>query len=286
MRILITVANYNTSELLAHLLFSLFRVMGRRPLRNCDILIVDNNSADDSVPILKALEKQKLIRVIYNKKQKYHAPALNQGLEIAIREKYDIFWSLDSDTVVLRSRTIRDAVHSFENHQAAMMAQYNNSREAHVSCMMLRVSTAEKLRGCFNHGGNPSRYLQRQYRQSNVKVLNFPFRQNYYILHVGCGTRKAIKEIGDTSNAWFSDMADCSPWYHGDPLAPTIHDNFKRLFKDHVPKITPRAMCEACATGGLLRLRLPKESPGPDPGTLSPTARGRRALKAKEKKSR
>jgi len=282
MKVLIAIVNYNTSELLAHLLFSLFCIVGRGPLRSCDILVIDNNSTDGSRPIIKTLKQQKLIRALFNDKQMYHAPALNQALEIAIHEKYDILWTIDSDVVILRTRIIRDAINSFEGRQADIMAQFNNANEAHVSCMMLRISTAKRLRACFAHGGNPSRYLEKQYRHSGAKILNFPFRQGYYILHAGCGTRKVIKEMGDTSNAWFGDVADCSPWYHGDPLAPVIHDDFKQLFKEKVPEITPQALYEACIKRNKLRLMLPKESPGLDPRVLSPTARGRRNIRAKK----
>lgn len=281
MKILIVIVNYNTEELLAQLLFSLFRIVGHRPLRSCDILIVDNNSTDKSVPIIKAMEKQKFLRSILNKKQMYHALGLNQGLKLAIAENYDIFWAIDSDVVILRSRTIRNAINSFENGQVDMMGQFNNAREAHISCMLLRVSTAKRLRGCFSHGGNPSRYLEKQYRHSEAKVQNFPFRSAYYILHAGCGTRKVIKETGDEGNAWYNDIADCSPWYHGDPLAPIIHDDFKHLFREHVPNLTPKALCKVCAKRNRLRLQLPRESPGLDPRVLSPTARGRRASRAK-----
>ena len=139
MRILITIVNYNTAELLSHLLYSLYRVIGHRPLRMCDILVIDNNSSDLSVPIIKAMQRNKLIRSIINKEQLYHARGLNQGLEIALKENYDIFWALDSDIVILRTRILRDAINSFENHKLDMMAQDNDIGDLHISCMMLRV---------------------------------------------------------------------------------------------------------------------------------------------------
>ena len=281
MKVLITIVNYNTKELLSNLLFSLFRVLGSKPLRNCDILVIDNNSSDGSRTIIKAMRKAGLIRAILNTKQMYHAPALNQGLEIAKQEKYDIFWAIDSDVVILRQHAVRDALNSMQSRNIDMMSQYNNAGESHVSCMMLRVSTMEKLQATFLHGGNPSRYMERHCRRSGAKVRNFPFRSHYYILHVGCGTRKAIKDLGDTSNAWFEDIADCSPWYHGDPLAPAIHDNFKQLFMQEIPRITPRAIVKACTKKDIVQLQLPEESPGPDPKILSPTARGKKALEAK-----
>lgn len=281
MKVLITIVNYNTEELLAHLLFSLFRIVGHGPLRRCDIYVVDNNSSDNSVSIIKALEAKGLIKGIYNKKQRYHGPGLNQGLRIALKQNYDIFWAIDSDVVILRPRIIRDALNQFNRRGVDLLAQFNNASEGHVSCMLLRVDVARQLRACFCHGGNPSRYLEKQYRHAKAIVKNFPFRQSYYILHAGCGTRKIVKDTGDRTNAWFGDIADCSPWYHGDPLAPTIHGEFRQLFKRHIPQLTPEALCEACVRGRKVRLRLPGESPGIDPRVLSPTARGKRARRAK-----
>jgi len=280
MRILFTIANYNTAELLSHLIFSLYRVIGRKTLRSSDILVVDNNSSDGSVEILRDLEAHKLVRVIYNDRQRYHAPALNQGLVMAQKENYDLFWSLDSDTIVLRRRIIRDAVNAMVRTGADMMGQYNDASEAHVSCLLLNMSTAKKLRATFVHGGNPSRYLQMYYAKCNARIRNFPFRHNYYMLHIGCGTRKRIQDLKDKDNDWFGDIADCSPWYHGDPLAPIIHDDFKQLFLNEVPEITPEAVRKACLGRPKITMSLPAESPGPDKNTLSPTARGRLAKRS------
>jgi len=283
LKILITIVNYNTSELLAYLLFSLFRIVGHELLRCCDILIVDNNSIDDSKSIIEIFKQQELIKAIFNPKQMYHGPALNQGLKIAIREEYDIFWIIDSDVVVLRAGIIKNAIDSFESQQVDMMAQSNRYSKAHGSCMMLRVSTIKKLQGHFVHGGNVTRNLEKKYRRFGATIRNFPFRNKYYILHVGCGTRKAIKDMGDTTNAWYKDVADCSPWYHGDLYAPTIHNNFKQLFRKEVPNITPQILYEACIKRNKFKLILPKRA-HINPRILPPTPRGirKRAKEAKK----
>jgi hypothetical protein len=187
---------------------------------------------------------------------------------------------MDSDTVVLRSQIIHAAEY-MQKRQAELMGQIGYKREAHISCLLMDMKATNEINARFVHGGSPSRSITALYRGHKRKIINYPFRSRYYMLHIGCGTRKVIKEIGDTQNEWYDDPADCNPWYHADPLAPIIHDEFIQIFTQDVPKLTPDAVVRACLKDNLIELDLPDRAPLPD-NMGRPIARGREIIAAEQ----
>src|SRR5438045_7088895 len=77
-RVGIVVANFNTRRLIAQLVFSLYRLLGRGEF--AQIVVVDNASTDGSRELLNALHKEGLVHLIRNRNQRYHGPALTQGI--------------------------------------------------------------------------------------------------------------------------------------------------------------------------------------------------------------
>src|SRR2546428_13181341 len=77
-RVGIVVANFNTSRLIAHLVFSLYRLLGRSEF--AQLVVVDNASTDGSLELLDALHGAALIHLIRNRRQRYHGPALTQAI--------------------------------------------------------------------------------------------------------------------------------------------------------------------------------------------------------------
>ena len=102
----VVAVNYNTAEDISHLLFSLFRVLGRDQFER--IVIVDNRSTDESPALLSAMAATGAIEVLFNKKQRFHGPGLNQAIahlaqtELRRRRAVRYVWVLDSDAIVLR----------------------------------------------------------------------------------------------------------------------------------------------------------------------------------------
>lgn len=283
MRVLLAIPNYNTVELLSQLLFSLFRIVGRANLRDVDILVIDNASKDASPDVLRQFESAGMIRVIYNTTQNFHGPALNQALIIAQDEKYHYFWAMDSDIAVLRSRIVHHAIRFIRRCRAALIADFGPTSVPHPSCLILDPAAIHRINATFTNTGMPASKLYYKLRTSGYRSIEFPFRSHYYIVHVGCGTRDMIKQIGDTDNPWYGEQADTAPWYHGDMLAPGLHAQFKEIYFNEVSR--QDRLLEVCQQPQSIRMVLPKKSPGLKPGTLSPTIRGIRKARAKSDES-
>ena len=76
----IVTVNYNTRDLIAGLLFSLYRLLGSAEFGR--IVVVDNGSSDGSLDFLRAAEGAGLIDLIANDANRYHGPALTQGVSL------------------------------------------------------------------------------------------------------------------------------------------------------------------------------------------------------------
>lgn len=251
MKILLAIVNYNTAQLISHLLFSLFRFMSAKARSNMDILIIDNASTDESRDILLAFQQVGMIRTILNDRQLYHGPALNQAVDVAVMEKYDYLWTMDSDVVVIREEIVYDAIEFMVKTNAAIIGQeYLTMRMdnvPHISCMVFDMARCKPK---FGHSGNPARKICAEAEP----ILNFPFRREYYILHMGGGTRAMIKATNDQGNEFFAVRGSLSAWPDGE-LPSQIYEQFKQIYQSEVP--TPDHLLEACHRPATLQLNLP-----------------------------
>ncbi len=89
----IVIVNYNTRDLLEACLTSIYRSQTGATF---EVIVVDNNSSDGSLPMVQSCFKS--VRVIVNNKNIGFAVACNQGIRIA-RGKYILL--LNSDTEIL-----------------------------------------------------------------------------------------------------------------------------------------------------------------------------------------
>lgn len=96
----IIIVNYNTKDLLADCLHSVFAAAA--PKNGLEVIVVDNKSADDSCRMVA--KKFKAVKLIRNSANLGFARANNEGRQIA-KGKYLLF--LNSDTVVKRYSLVK-----------------------------------------------------------------------------------------------------------------------------------------------------------------------------------
>ena len=274
-RAAIIIVNFNTGELLSHLLFSIFRVLDRRQLAR--VVVVDNASTDLSRPLLEALRAAGLVDVLFNATQRYHGPALNQAMDhLATEPDVDYVWVLDSDTVVLRADALHDAVAFLAAHQASLVGQLHAHKAipegyAHVSSLLLDpVKVWRRGLAPFEEAGTPAKALQISLRRRGLVVRDFPFRSHNYILHLGRGTLAQIKEAQNQDNRYFKWASEHSqPHYHGNAEGARIHEEFLNVFRAEVPQLSPAALVAACQRRGAVQLNLPPPAEHPTTENLN-----------------
>ncbi len=274
-RAAVVVVNFNTAELLSHLLFSLFRILDREQLAR--VVVVDNASTDLSKPLLVALRDAGLVDVLLNEHQQYHGPGLNQGMDhlAAIRQSgaasatdFDYVWILDSDTVVLRPDALRASVAFLEAQRAALIGQHQPHKGmpegyAHVSALLVDpVQVWRRGIAPFEEAGTPAEALQISLRRRGGAIRDFPCRSHNYILHLGRGTLAQIKETQDQSNRYYGWAAQHSQThFHGNPDGAQIHQQFLAAFRAEVPELNPQSLTAACQRAERVRLNLPAPPP-------------------------
>jgi len=266
----IITVNSNTANLIAGLLFSLCRIVGREQIGR--VVVVDNNSTDGSRDILGAFSEAGLIDVIYNDRQRYHGPGLNDGMHLLERlqrnaksrdELVKYVWVLDSDCILLRHDIVEHSLAALQNSGAALCGQFQNEAVpegyAHISSLLFDPAKIWR-RGInkFEEHGMPAIALQCSMLRERIPRLNFPFRDGGYLLHLGRGTLRSIRERSDSANRYYSWAKNhWDSQYHGAPRGKLLHEEFLEVFAREVPELTPEKLVSACMNPRRIRLELP-----------------------------
>ena len=264
-RVAIVVANFNTRRLIGQLVFSLYRLLGRSEF--AQIVVVDNASTDGSRDLLEALHEAGLVHLIRNRGQRYHGPALTRGISYLARrqrtvlekERLDYVWTLDSDVVVLRPDTVRDALRLLEHVSAAAVGQ--KTGDPAYSRLLRR--NPEMLHPCslmldpariwrdpippFLEDGAPSTALQVAADEQGLRLAAFPFVEDGYLLHLGRGTLREVADANDASNRYYEWAVDHRDYHFaGRADGPRRFAAFAELFDAEVGDLTPDGLVAAC----------------------------------------
>jgi hypothetical protein len=259
----VVTVNFNTRTLVSHLLFSLYRVLGRDQFTT--VVVVDNGSSDDSTEYLRPLAAAGLIELLENRRQRYHGPGLNQALTWLARRARDRalaatnVWILDSDTVVLSPDVVGDAVQRAADSGAALLGQLHTKDEAtgpYLNLASLLVDPVQAWRWPtppFHEHGNPILKMERSLEHRGRRIVEFPFFERNLVLHLGRGTLRGIALGGDTSNRYLDWARDHYEFhYHGNPDGPELHREFLEHFDQEVGRLTPEALVAACERPDLI----------------------------------
>jgi glycosyltransferase involved in cell wall biosynthesis len=224
-RVAVVVANYNTRRLIAQLIFSLYRILGRDQFD--ELVVVDNASTDGSRQLLVALERAGLIHLLANAKQRYHGPAVTQGISWLARGQQsglgaavEYIWVLDSDVIVRRRETLRDALAVLERERAAVVGQavadptydvllkHNREMLQPFSLLLDPQLVWRRPIPPFVEDGAPATALQIAADARGLRLVSFPFIEGRYLLHLGRGTLRAIAAAGDSANRYYTWALD------------------------------------------------------------------------------
>lgn len=266
----IVFVSYNTINLTAQLLFSIFRVLGTEQISR--IVAVDNNSTDGSREMLAYFADHGLLDLICNSKQNYHGPAINQAISHLTRmqrrgksKSTHYIWVLDSDVILLRSDVINDSVRFLRERNAAAAGQFQFDAlpegYAHISSLLIdpRKAWARHI-APFDNTGAPAANFQQSLRDHGLEIADFPYRSDNYLLHLTRGTLKSIKDQDDRENQYYQWAQSHSVHhFHGNSQGQEIHEGFHKIFAAEVPSLTPEALVQACKKPG--RIKIPVPSP-------------------------
>jgi glycosyltransferase involved in cell wall biosynthesis len=265
----IVFVSYNTIDLTAQLLFSLFRVLGKEHFS--DVVAVDNNSTDGSRELLEQFAAHGMIELIANRHQHYHGPALNQAIRFLARQQHTrsrgkktrYIWVLDSDVIILRNDAVKDAVDFIREQGAAAIGEFQYDAlpdgYAHISSLLIDPTLAWKRHiAPFDNTGAPGANFQTSLRRYDMKVCDFPYRTEHYLLHLARGTLKSIYTRDDQSNLFYQWAASHTEHhYHGTPDGRQIHKRFLELFNQEVTELTGEILLAACTKPDRIIVGLP-----------------------------
>lgn len=248
----IVIVNYNTRDLLTILLFSIFKNLSID--RISKIIIVDNNSQDGSKILLKNLNNNPLIKVVNNRNQQYHGPALNQGIallnKIRKREKpFRFIWILDSDVIILKKNILKDAIDFMINKNAAVIGQFqydhSNLGDPHVSSILIDPEKVwNRQIHPFTNNGMPTVLFYKDIRKHEMKIYDFPFRSNNYILHIGRGTLMQIFKNQEKINQHFQWSNTHNDYhFHGTKKGGEIMQQIQKLASSKIGEFTTSNIC-------------------------------------------
>jgi hypothetical protein len=253
----VVVVNYNTRQLVAQLIYSLYRTLRPRRFR---LVVVDNGSTDGSAELLSAVAAAGLCDLIRNPDNRYHGPGLNQGVSYlaeATQRDGEVpissVWLLDSDCVVLRPDALSAPCAVMRDTGAALVGQrgYDTSGEDELLGLhSLLIDPAQVWQPAippFQDHGSPSEALQRSCAQAGLLAVDFPYTRGGYIVHVGRGSLREIAATQDRSNRQYEwATTHNEPHFALEADAPAAYAVFQAAFARDVPTLDPANLIQAC----------------------------------------
>jgi Glycosyl transferase family 2 len=254
----IVVVNYNTRQLIAKVIYSLYRNLQEPTF---DLVVVDNGSTDGSQELLSGVADAGLCSLILNGEQRYHGPGLNQGVSYlaeAMRRDgqeapISYVWILDSDCVVLRADALSAPCAVMRETGAALVGQrvYDDWNDGDLMGLhSLLIDPAQVWQSAippFEEHGSPSEALQRACHEAGLLAVDFPYTKDGYVVHLGRGTLREIARTGERTNRHYEwATTHNEPHFAGEAAAPAAYAVFRSAFARDVPTLDAVHLIEAC----------------------------------------
>lgn len=242
----IVTVNYNTYQLIAQLIWSIYHSLKRGGFAK--LVVVDNNSSDGSQQLLRHLARENVIEYIENKENLYHGPALNQAIDTLSKQQIanqvpniHTIWVLDSDCVVVRPDTLKDAITVMNKNQAVLVGQpvLDKWNRGTFGLHSLLVDPERIWRDPikpFEEHGQPSHHLQESARENGLKTAAFNFTAENYVIHLGRSTLAEIAKRQESGNRYFAwAKKHSTPHFAAEENAKERYEAFRKEFLHAIP---------------------------------------------------
>ncbi len=248
-RVGVVAVNYNTRHLLARLLFGLRCVLTPGAIQA--VVVVDNASTDGSRSLLAALGEAGLVEPIVNDQQRYHGPALTQGVNhlAALQGSgaldLNLVWVLDTDVYLLRSDTLTAAVAALASTGAVLAGEPDDGdaqgpqlteRPVALNSLLFEPAAVWQPRHRpFLEDGDPARHLQHDVAAQAQRILSFPFRSHAYLVHHGRATLATLARAGEATNRYYQWAVDHqTPHFGLHPYGAALAAAFEAMYAQAV----------------------------------------------------
>ena len=252
-RVAVITVSYNTKELTALLLWSLYRVLEWRSL---EVVVVDNGSRDGSAELLAEAQAAGLCILLGNDANRLHGPALNQALSwLAGRPgpSPEWVWVLDSDCVVARGDALTQALGAAEGREAALVGEpewdrWHQCETFGLYSLLLRPALVWRPRlRPFGAGGDPIHDVLVSAKAAGLQMVPFGVAADGYVIHRGRGSLAAVVANNESSNPLYGWARE-----HDEPHVGGIsggHERYQGLvarFRHEVGTVTGASLVAGC----------------------------------------
>ena len=252
-RVAVVTVSYNTKELTALLLWSLYRVLDWAAL---DVVVVDNGSNDGSSEMLAHGQDAGLCVLIANDDNVHHGPALNQGMSWLAGHRGDStqwVWVLDSDCVVARPDALRTALSVVEGPDPGIVGEpawdrWHQCETLGLHSLLLRPARVWRPPLTpFSAGGNPIHDLLMAAKAAGLVTRAFGFTADGYVIHRGRGSLAAVAANEERTNPLYTWAREHhEPHFGAVPGAEERYGELLAAFRSDVGTVTGRSLVAGC----------------------------------------